>query len=190
MSSSKVYALYKLKQVFSDICKTTYCNLLTELGRTETNLSINYTIDTTSSLKSLLTSKVSRIMGNINMHTITFKRITKLTVIYNILLVIYCLVYMFIGLGLSSQYTDFYNIRPSFLMLRNKVSHTTLSLVSIYNNTDNINDLTLDQYICNEIETKTTEITTVIKSLKGLVFAYKMIKIFLIYSICLLNISK
>jgi hypothetical protein len=105
-------------------------------------------------------------------NNMSLRRYTRITLIYNFILIIYCLVYMAIGIYNIEFFNDFYNVRNSMIKFRNRVYHTPLSILNSF---DLINpyetkkshqvsklintDIDINEFLFLEIEPKTQEMS-------------------------------
>jgi hypothetical protein len=105
-------------------------------------------------------------------NNMSLRRYTRITLIYNFVLILYCLVYMIIGVYNIEFFNDFYNVRNSMIKFRNRIFHTPLSVLNSFDLV-NPNDsktsvqlsklidtnIDIDKFLFLEIEPKAQEMS-------------------------------
>jgi hypothetical protein len=113
------------------------------------------------------------IRSNIENNTVVLRKYSRFTFIFNVLMVIYCCVCLYIGIQNNERYIKLFAIRNNYLVTKNTFYHT---LMSIIHNTklsaaqQEINYL--DKYLISELPVKIKRLSNALNDFKDNLYGY------------------
>jgi hypothetical protein len=174
IGEKEIYNLYRvkqLKQIIYSKASHQEDSIVTESSNNE----INKTTTSFTSGTQLSDLAIQKSMKtNIEKNTMVLTRYSRFTVVFNLLMVVYCIIFLNIGMSNNNRFNQLFEIRNNYLKTKNMFFHTSMT---IFHNTKIINNYKYykdeaDNYLISEMPAKISSLSGALNALKDSLYSY------------------
>jgi hypothetical protein len=168
------YNLYRIKHLrkFNYNKSSLEESIITDSSMFEANKTVS-TITSSSQISDLNIQK--SIKTNIEKNTETLRKFSRVTILFNLLMVIYCVIFLYIGIANNQRFNQLFGIRNSYLRTKNTFFHCAMTILhntKVMGKSGNVIVDEVDRYLISEIPAKVKALSGFLNTFKENLYSY------------------